>query len=165
MPTTHTIRRSGTVAASPARLRALLASTEGFTSINPHRTADPRLRIEPFGPDAGVGAGFAFEAKAGKGTQTVAAVEDDAVSYEIDMGSMGRSRQRIEFTAGEGATNVVWSQTLIAETIPQRVFTWFADRVLGGALETGIRNLSGVEAEAREATEADAGRAPGRPAA
>ncbi|CAG7845456.1 hypothetical protein USB125703_01722 [Pseudoclavibacter triregionum] len=148
MPTTHTIRRTGSAAASPAELRGLLASTAGFTSINPHRTADPRLRIEPFGPDSGVGAGFVFEGKGGKGTQTVAAVADDAVDYEIDMGSMGRSRQRIEFRAGDGATDVVWSQTLIAETLPQRVFTWFADLVLGGALETGIRNLAALDADA-----------------
>lgn len=145
MATTHTIRRTGRVNAEPAQLRDLLASTEGFTSINPHRTADPKLRITAFGPESGIGAGFSFEGKNGNGTQTVTGVSDTSVDYAIDMGSMGRSTQRIEFTAADGGTEVVWSQTLIAETLPQRVFTWFADRVLGGTLASGIRNLGTVE--------------------
>jgi len=63
-----TITRSGTVAADVSSIVALVSSTTGYTAINPYRTTDPKLPIAPFGPEAGVGAGFASAGKDGKGT-------------------------------------------------------------------------------------------------
>lgn len=143
MATSKTISRTGTVPALPEQLRSLLSSTQGFTSINPHLTADPHLSITPYGPADGIGSGFAFTGKDGTGTQTITAVGSDAIEYAIDMGRMGTSTQRIAFAPqADGTTVVRWSTTLILGANPMlRVFALFADRVLGPTLETGIRNL------------------------
>ncbi|MFT4296778.1 MAG: SRPBCC family protein [Micropruina sp.] len=139
-----TITRAGTVAGSADDIVALLASTRGYTEINPYRTADPKLVIEPFGPESGVGAGFSFAGKDGKGTQTVAAVRADGVDFDIDMGAMGRSRQSIDLTPGRGGTQVTWSAKLDAGNNPVlRIFGLVANKVLGPSLETGIANLAG----------------------
>ncbi|UOR03140.1 SRPBCC family protein [Leucobacter allii] len=139
-----TISRRGRVDAGATEILARVASTEGFTSINPHRTADPKLVVTPNGPPAGVGSGFAFRGKDGTGTQTVSAVTDSAVAYDIDMGIMGRSQQRIvTVPRPAGGCDVEWSMTLDAGFNPMlRIFGLMADRVLGATLETGLRNLA-----------------------
>lgn len=140
-----TITREGTVRGNPDDIVALLASTTGYTEINPYRTSDPALSIEPFGPASGVGAGFAFRGKDGKGTQTVAAVRPDGIDFDIDMGAMGKSRQSIDVAqAREGLTRVTWSAKLDAGHNPVlRVFGPVAHKILGPSLETGISNLAG----------------------
>ncbi|MFT3874127.1 MAG: SRPBCC family protein [Nocardioides sp.] len=140
-----TITRDGTVRGNPEQIVALLASTAGYTEINPYRTGDPALSIEPFGPASGVGAGFAFNGRDGKGTQTVAAVRADGIDFDIDMGAMGKSRQSIDLTpAQDGATRVTWSAKLDAGHNPVlRIFGLVAHKILGPSLESGIANLAG----------------------
>ena len=141
-----TISRTGTVAAEPGRILDLVTSTAGFTSINPHLTADPKLTITPFGADRGVGSGFAFKGKDGTGTQTITEITDRAVVFGVDMGAMGRSEQRIELTpTPTGETSVTWSMRMDAGHNPlMRLFGLMADRILGPALQTGIDNLAAV---------------------
>lgn len=149
-----TVTRRGHVAATANELLAALASTEGFTRINPHRTEDPDLIITPTGPASGVGSGFAFRGKNGKGTQTVSEVTTTEVVHDIDMGAMGRSRQRIIATpSGAGGCDVEWSMTLDAGWNPiLRIFGLFAEKVLGPTLETGLRNLAAAEWPAHAAS-------------
>lgn len=139
-----TIARRGHVDTDASQILEAVSSTAGFTSINPHRTADPKLVITPSGPPTGVGSGFAFRGKDGKGTQTVAEVNDSHVIHDIDMGSFGRSRQRISATPSPaGGCDVEWSVTLDAGHNPLlRIFGLMADKVLGPSLETGISNLA-----------------------
>ena len=74
LPRNVVVTRTAEVAMPPEDVIARVASTEGFQTFNPYRTTDPALNIEPFGPASGVGSGFRFEGKEGKGTQTVTAV-------------------------------------------------------------------------------------------
>lgn len=139
-----TVTRTGHADAPAEQILALVSSTEGFTTINPHLSADPKLEITPFGASAGVGSGFAFRGKNGKGTQTVVQVSDGAVDYAIDMGAMGRCKQRISAVPSErGGAHVEWTMVLDAGGNPLlRIFGMMAGRVIGPTLETGIRNLS-----------------------
>ena len=139
-----TISRAGRIDAAAAEVLSLVSSTEGFTAINPHRTADPKLELTPFGPSNGVGSGFAFSGKGGKGTQVVSEVTDHHVEYAIDMGSMGQSTQRIVATpASHDGCDVEWSMTFDAGRNPMlRIFGLVANRVLGPTLDSGIRNLA-----------------------
>lgn len=144
MSSQTTISRHGHVDATPGQILSLVGNTEGFTSINPHKTADPKLQIIPVGPTTGVGSGFSFRGKGGKGTQTVASVADTFVDYAIDMGTMGRSTQRITaLPVPDGGCDVEWTMTLHAGRNPMlRIFGLMAGRILGPTLETGIRNLA-----------------------
>ncbi|MEM7514761.1 MAG: polyketide cyclase, partial [Bacteroidota bacterium] len=90
LPRKVVVTRSTEIDVAPAELVARVASTEGFQTFNPYCTTDPSLKITPFGPAAGVGSGFRFEGKEGKGTQTVTAITDTTVTHLIDLGAMGK---------------------------------------------------------------------------
>ncbi len=139
-----TVTRIGHTDAPVDQIIAVVSSTEGFTRINPHLTADPKLEITPLGESTGVGSGFAFRGKNGKGTQTVEQVADSFVDYSIDMGSMGRSTQRITAAPStHGGSDIEWTMVLDAGTNPMlRIFGVMANKVIGPTLETGIRNLA-----------------------
>lgn len=144
MSASTTIVRAGHTVIDPATILTEIASTEGFTRINPHLSADPNLRITPFGPERGIGAGFAFSGKDGKGTQTVTEIGDTYVEYGVDMGILGKSTQRITATPSPlGGSDLSWSIRIRPGLNPlQRVFTLFANKVLGPTAETGINNLA-----------------------
>ncbi|MEO1309052.1 MAG: polyketide cyclase, partial [Pseudomonadota bacterium] len=74
LPRKVVVTRQAHVDLCPEDVIARVASTEGFQTFNPYCTTDPDLQITPFGPAAGVGSGFRFEGKEGKGTQTVTEV-------------------------------------------------------------------------------------------
>ena len=136
------VERSAVLDASPSDVLALAASNAGYQRFNPYCDVDPNLKIELFGPDAGVGSGFRFEGKDGRGTQTVAAVEDDAVTNAIDLGTMGTPTQRVTVEPVAGGTRVTWSMYADLGRNPiARVFGLFMDRMMGTIFERGLRNL------------------------
>ena len=65
LPREVTVTRSASVSAGPAEIIALAASNIGYQRFNPHLSTDPELRITMFGPQNGVGSGFAFDGKEG----------------------------------------------------------------------------------------------------
>lgn len=144
MPRITTLARTGEVPASVEQIRDLVASTDGYTQINPFRTSDPKLVVTPFGPASGAGAGFRFAGKDGKGTQTVDTVSVDGVSYAVDMGALGRSTQSIRARRIDDArSEVTWTMQMDAGANPiRRVFGLLAGRFLAPVLETGVHNLA-----------------------
>lgn len=95
IPAAVHVERTAIIDAEPTEVIAMAASTEGFQRINPYASTDPDLKITPFGPASGVGAGFEFDGKDGKGSQTVSAVSANQVVYRIDLGPMGQPTQTI----------------------------------------------------------------------
>ena len=142
LPRKVTVTRTADVHADPADIIARVASTDGFQSFNPYLSADPDLKIVPFGPEAGVGSGFRFDGKDGKGTQTVTAVTANSVTHQIDLGAMGRPVQTIEAHPSQNGARVAWSVTSDLGYNPVfRIFGLFMDRMLGGTYEQGLTNL------------------------
>lgn len=143
LPRNVHVTRSAVIDAAPAEILALAASSTGYQAFNPYAEADPNLSITPFGPDTGVGSGFRFEGKDGKGTQTVAAITETSVSYNIDMGALGQPTQRIEAIAVEGGTQVTWHLDSDMGFNPMfRVFGLFMDRMMGKTFDTGLARLA-----------------------
>ncbi|MEM9437297.1 MAG: SRPBCC family protein [Pseudomonadota bacterium] len=143
LPRNVEVARSAHVALAPEDVMALATSTEGFQSFNPYLTADPELKIAPFGPAAGVGAGFAFDGKDGKGTQTISEITETSVTYAIDMGAMGQPTQIIEAAAAEGGSTVTWTvQSDLGMNPVFRVFGLFMDGMLGKTYEQGLANMN-----------------------
>lgn len=137
------VERSARVALPPADVLALASSTEGYQTFNPYRSTDPDLRIDPFGPAAGVGSGFRFEGREGKGTQTVAEVGATHVRYDIDLGAMGRPSQRLDVTPDGDGARVVWSMEADMGLNPvARVMGLFMDGLVGKSFERGLANLN-----------------------
>lgn len=143
LPREVTVTRSAQVQASPGEVIALLASNEGYQKINPYKASDPALKITLFGPTSGVGSGFHFEGKDGKGSQTVAAVTDRAVHYDIDMGAMGQPKQIVEVRPSAGGSVVEWRMEADLGRNPVfRVFGLFMDGMIGKTLDQGLSNLN-----------------------
>jgi len=137
------VERTATLQGTPEAVLALAASNTGYQNFNPYLTVDPALRISHFGPEAGVGSGFAFEGKDGKGTQVVAAVTGDAVHYEIDMGPMGKPTQAIVARPVEQGVHVTWSMDADMGFNPVgRVMGLFMDGMIGKTFERGLGNLA-----------------------
>lgn len=137
------VERSQFVKADPAAVLALAASNVGYQQFNPYKATDPNLKIELFGPESGIGSGFKFEGKEGKGTQTVAAITDNKVVYHIDLGAMGKPTQTIEVKAVDGGTQVTWSMDADMGMNPlARVIGLFMDKMMGKVFTSGLNNLN-----------------------
>jgi len=143
LPRVVTVQRDAQIDMAPADVIDMIASTDGFQTFNPYRTTDPKLTIESFGPATGVGSGFRFEGKEGKGTQTVTAVTDTTVTHQIDLGAMGKPVQTFIVTPNAGGSKVVWSVTSDLGMNPIfRIFGLFMDGMLGKTYELGLRNMA-----------------------
>jgi hypothetical protein len=147
LPRKITVERSATIHAPSAEVIALAASNKGYQKFNPYRNSDADLKIDFFGPEAGIGSGFQFEGREGKGSQTVRAVAENQVDYEIDLGPMGKPRQSLKALPGKDGTRVVWTMEADLGMNPiARVFGLFMDRMVGKTFETGLSNLAAIVA-------------------
>ena len=145
LPRKVVVTRRADIAMAPEDVIHRVASTEGFQTFNPYCTTDPDLKITPFGPATGVGSGFRFEGKEGKGTQTVTEVTDMSVTHLIDLGAMGKPVQKITAEATENGTRVTWSVTSDMGFNPIfRILGLFMDRMLGKTYELGLRNIKAL---------------------
>jgi len=138
------VERTAKIEASPAEVYKLLASNEGFQVFNPYKDSDPNLKISLIGPESGLGSGFAFDGKDGKGTQTITHVsENEAVTMEIDLGAMGKPIQSFKLKPTDDGTEVVWDVEASFGMNPiGRVFGLFMERMQGPIIERGLDNLS-----------------------
>jgi uncharacterized protein YndB with AHSA1/START domain len=144
LPSSKRVERSTVLAASPEAVFGLLSSTDGFQTFNPYRDDEPDLKIVPFGPASGVGAGFTFQGKDTKGTQTITAIEPNkSVTMVIDLGSMGKPVQTFSLQAENGGTRVSWAtESTFGMNPVGRVFGLMMDRYLGPIYERGLANMA-----------------------
>lgn len=148
LPKEVRVLRSGPVAAAPAEIVALAASSEGYQRFNPYLAVDPALKIKLFGPKAGIGSGFRFEGRDGRGTQTVSAQGPDHVVYTIDLGPMGRPTQSLcAVPAGSGSVLHWEMQADLGYNPIARVMGLFMDRKIGPVFDRGIANINMALAE------------------
>ncbi|MEL6508584.1 MAG: SRPBCC family protein [Pseudomonadota bacterium] len=147
LPRHVSIERTALVDAAPEAVIALAASNTGYQAFNPYRDLDPNLRVEMFGPEAGIGSGFSFESKDGAGQQTVASVTADQVVFDLDLGPLGQPTQVISAVAADGATEVTWSMNMDLGMNPVfRVMGLFMDDMIGPNFELGLANMADVAA-------------------
>lgn len=143
LPRHVSVERSAMLEAAPEAVLALAASNKGFQSFNPYKSTDPALKVEMFGPSTGVGSGFHFDGKDGKGSQTVAQISETSVTYVIDLGSMGQPTQFIEAKTEGTGTYVTWRVESDMGFNPVfRVFGLFMDGMMGKTFERGLANLA-----------------------
>lgn len=149
LPSTVKVVRSSVIKAEPGELYQLIASNEGYQAFNPYRSADPNLKIRLEGPASGVGSGFHFDGKDGKGSQFVSSVEENkSVTMAIDLGPMGKPTQKFELEPVTGGTRVVWTMDMSFGMNPiGRVMGLFMDGMVGGTFEKGLENLANVTAK------------------
>ena len=112
LPSSKTVERTATIKADQETIYTMIASPRAYQKFNPYRDTDPNLKIEFNSIEQGIGAGFSFEGKEGKGTQTITALEENKkISMLIDLGPMGQPVQTFTLSPSENGTKVVWSTT------------------------------------------------------
>jgi hypothetical protein len=142
LPRHVVVERSATMKGDITSVIAMAASNEGYQKFNPYKDSDPNLKVDFFGPGTGVGSGFKFKSKDGEGSQVVTAVDDNSVTYVIDLGSMGKPTARISASPEGDMTRVNWRMEMDMGLNPiGRVFGLFMDGMLGKTFETGLRNI------------------------
>lgn len=147
LPRHVSVERSAVLNASADAVLTLAASNTGFQRFNPYKSKDPALKIDLYGPDTGVGSGFHFDGKDGKGSQTVASVTGQMVSYNIDMGALGKPKQSIAVAPVDNGTEVTWRVDSDMGFNPMfRVFGLFMDGMMGPTFELGLENLADAAA-------------------
>jgi Polyketide cyclase / dehydrase and lipid transport len=143
LPRNVVVQRSGTVAAAPAAILALAASNEGYQKFNPYLKADPALKLEMYGPATGVGSGFKFDGKDGKGTAVVTKISADSVDYALDLGSNGKPNQTITAVAEGAGSKVTWTMNADMGNNPiGRVVGLFLDGMIGKTFESGLKLMN-----------------------
>ena len=141
------VERSQIIKATPADIIALASSNQGYQAFNPYKFTDSNLEINHFGPETGVGSGFEFKGKEGKGKQTVAAVSDTKVVYHIDLGAMGKPTQTIEVEEVAEGSKVTWSMDADMGMNPiARVMGLFMDGMVGKTFTSGLKHLAAATA-------------------
>lgn len=137
------VERQALLNAEPQAILELAASNEGYQAFNPYKKVDPDLKITQFGPSSGVGSGFHFDGKDGKGSQTVAEVTATSVRYDIDLGSKGQPTQMIQTKNTDQGVVVTWSMDADLGINPiARIFGLFMDGMVGKSFEDGLVNLN-----------------------
>lgn len=148
LPSSKRVERSAVVKALPEAVFAAMSSTEGYQIFNPYRDTDANLKITPFGPASGLGSGFAFDGKEGKGTSTIVEMQENrSVTYQIDLGAMGKPVQTITVQPANGGTAVTWAtESKFGFNPVGRVFGLFMDGFVGPVAERGLKNMDRIAA-------------------
>ena len=141
------VERTQVMDTAPDAVIDILSSNTAYQSINPYKDADANLKIAFFGPEKGVGSGFSFDGKDGKGTQTVAKITANSVTYAIDLGPMGQPTQTVTVKPSAEGTVVTWSMDADMGLNPvARVIGLFMDGMVGKTFDQGLANLATAQA-------------------
>ncbi len=137
------VQRVAAIAAAPADVMAMAASNIGYQKFNPYNLADAALKIELFGPEHGVGSGFRFASRDGKGSAIISKLTAHRVDYALDLGHRGKPQQSIAVEALGTGSKVTWTTEADMGFNPiGRIIGLFLDGKLGPVQERGIQNIA-----------------------
>ena len=147
MTSTYTVERSRTVQASPDEIRPLLTNFRNWRLWSPWEQVDQDLHSAYSGPEAGLGAHYAWNGnrKAGAGTMQITAMDERKVEIALEFLKPFKSRNTTTFVLEplEGdATRVTWHmlgpRTLIMKLMGPLMNL---DKMVGGDFEKGLDRL------------------------
>ena len=146
-PDTFRVERSGSIAAPPEKVFALIENFHSWTSWSPWEHLDPNLKRTYGGAEKGKGATYAWQgnAKAGEGRMEILeATSPSRVLIKIDFEKPFEAHNQVEFTiTGAGsATRVVWSM-VGPQPFMMKVMCLFVsmDNMVGKDFEKGLVSL------------------------
>jgi Polyketide cyclase / dehydrase and lipid transport len=142
------VTRQAVTTATPTAVIRLASSSDGYQTFNPYKAADPALKITAFGPASGVGSGFNFDGKDGKGSTTIVAQTSTRVDYQIKLDGMGAPTQAIQTKVTPAGTHIEWSMRMEFGNNPaMRLMGLMMPSMMGPTLEDGLSNLKKVAVE------------------
>jgi len=153
-PDTFRVERSGSMAAPPDKVFALIEDFHKWTSWSPWENLDPDLKRTYGGAEKGKGATYAWQgnAKAGEGSMEILeATPSSRVLIKIDFSKPFEAHNQVAFAINaEGSgTRVVWSMTG-PQAFMMKVMCLFMsmDAMVGKDFEKGLASLKSVAEQA-----------------
>ena len=149
LPSSLHVERAAIINSQPDKLYEMIVSSSGYQKFNPYKSADPDLKITFKGPKTGIGSGFAFDGKDGKGVQIVSSVEENKhVTMAIDLGFKGQPTQTFSLVPADNGTKVIWAMDMDFGWNPiGRVMGLFLDKQIGDVFEQGLKNMTAALAK------------------
>ncbi|AYJ50866.1 SRPBCC family protein [Rhodococcus sp. P1Y] len=141
------VERKTTIAASPEKIHALIDDFHNWTRWSPWEDADPNLKRTYTGPDAGVGASYAWSGnrKAGAGAMTITdSKPGQIVVLDLVFTKPFKAKNKTTFTIdpGPNGSEVTWAMTgenNLLFTLVGKIFPM--DKVVGKDFEKGLARL------------------------
>ncbi|WP_062983757.1 SRPBCC family protein [Nocardia anaemiae] len=140
------IVRHAVITADPARIHGLIDNFHEWTKWSPWEDLDPQLQREYSGPDAGVGAKYAWDGnrRAGRGSMEITSSDDREIGIRLAFEKPFKATNKTTFQLNpvEGGTEVVWRMTgqhkglmgVIGKVLP-------IDNMIGKDFEKGLDRL------------------------
>jgi Polyketide cyclase / dehydrase and lipid transport len=150
MGSSFEVTRSTTIQADPARVHGLIDDFHQWTSWSPWEDLDPNLQRTYTGPDAGVGAHYAWKGnrKAGEGSMEITGSAPDRIGIELAFLKPMRNTQQVEFVLNptSGGTDVTWRMAGQHEGFLMNLFSkvMSMDKLIGKDFEKGLARLKAV---------------------
>ena len=161
-PNTYRVERKASIAASPATVFAQINNLHNWQQWSPWEHIDPNMTRQFSGPDAGVGAAYAWTGndKVGAGKMTITDSQPDSkVDVQLDFIKPFQSSDHVVFDiqpSGSG-TDVTWSMSgnhnMVSKVMC--VFTSM-DAMIGPDFERGLGTLKTVAESAPPAADSTA---------
>lgn len=143
------IVRSADIQADPARVRALVDDFREWTAWSPWEDADPALHRTYSGPDAGVGAHYAWvgNRRAGEGSMEIVSSTPEEIDIRLAFLKPWKATNDVTFTflPRGAATEVTWRMNGEHRGIAALLGKVFnMDKLIGRDFEKGLTRLKAV---------------------
>ncbi|MEV6556171.1 SRPBCC family protein [Nocardia sp. NPDC051756] len=142
--------RQAVISAEPSHIHGLIDNLHEWTKWSPWEDLDPQLQRTYTGPDAGIGAKYAWvgNRKAGAGSMEVVASADREIGIQLVFEKPWKATNQVLFELNpteSGATEVVWRMTgeqqglmkVLSKILP-------TDKLVGKDFEKGLARLKAV---------------------
>jgi uncharacterized protein YndB with AHSA1/START domain len=147
---TYTVERSATIAADPRRIYDQLIDFHRWMNWSPWEDLDPQQERTFSGPQAGVGATYAWSGnrKAGRGRMEIVEVtEPSDIRIALQFDKPFKSRNTTEFSLRPEAagTRVTWTMVGQHSTMTKLMGRFMSmDKLVGKDFEKGLARLKAV---------------------
>ncbi|HEV7357430.1 MAG TPA: SRPBCC family protein [Steroidobacteraceae bacterium] len=144
------ITRSQSIQASPEAIFALINDLHGFNRWNPFAQNDPLLKLDYSGPQAGMGANYAWSSTGKSGQGRMEIIESSApslVKMRLEFVKPFTATNTAEFSLAPTATatTVTWSMTGRNSYVHRLMGTILNfDKMVGGEFVKGLANLQAL---------------------
>jgi len=146
--------RSITIAADPARVHGLINDCHQWTAWSPWEDLDPELSRDYSGPDAGVGARYAWQGnrKTGQGSMEITGSTPERIDLRLLFLKPWKADNKVDFTltpVGDAGTEVTWRMTGQNSGL-QALFTklFNMDKLVGKDFDKGLARLKAASEDA-----------------
>ena len=143
----YQVTRSTTIDADPARVHALVNDFREWQRWSPWEDLDPNLKRTYSGPDAGVGAHYAWSGnrKAGEGSMVITAVTPLEIDVKLDFLKPFSASNQVQFILvpeGAATTKVEWRMKGEQKGLGGFVGRFMnMDKLVGKDFEKGLARL------------------------